>query len=73
MDLSGSKYIGITLDWDYQNGTFEISVPDFVKKALHKLQHPMPSKPQHAPATAAPIEYGAKKQTSVPEDTSPLL
>ena len=33
----------------------------------------MPAKPQHAPATAAPIQYGAKKQTAIPEDTSPPL
>ena len=73
VDWSGSKYIGITLDWDYQNRILETSVPGFVKKALHKLQHPSPDKPQHAPATAAPIEYGAKKQSAVPEDNSPLL
>ena len=40
---------------------------------MHKLQHPNPTKPQHAPATAAPIQYGAKQQSPVPEDNSPLL
>ena len=65
-------YIRITLDWDYQNRTLETSVPGYVKKDLHELQHPMPAKPQHAPA-AAPIQYGAKQQTVIPEDTSPPL
>ena len=73
VDWSGSKYIGITLDWDYQKRTLETSVPGFVKKALHKLQHPAPTKPQHAPSTAAPIQYGAKQQSATPEDTSPPL
>ena len=75
VDWSGSKYIEITLtlDWDYQHRTLETSVPSYVKKTLHELQHPMSAKPQHAPATAAPIQYGAKQQPAIPEDTSPTL
>ena len=61
------------MDEDYQNRTLETSVSSYVKKALHELQHPMSAKPQHAPATGAPIQYGAKQQTATPEDTSPPL
>ena len=54
-DWSGSKYVGVTLDWDYNKRTLETSVPGYVKSALKSLQHPAPAKPQHAPAKAAPI------------------
>ena len=73
VDWSGKKYIGISLKWDYTNRTLETSVPGFVKKLLHRLQHPTPSKPQHAPAKAVPINYGAKHQEAIPEDTTPQL
>ena len=52
---------------------FRNSAPGFVKKTLHQLQHPTPSKPQHVPAKAIPIDYGAKHQEAVPEDTSAQL
>lgn len=71
MDWSGSKYVGITLDWDYEKRTLDTSVPGYVKKALQELQHPNPAKPQHTPAKSVPINYGAKTQEPVPEDTSP--
>ena len=73
VDWTGSKYVGISLKWDYKQRTLETSVPGFVNKALNKYQHPKPSKPQHAPAKADPIQYGSKSQQSKPEDTSPQL
>ena len=73
MDWSGRKYVVITLDLDHQKRTLETSVPGFVKKTLHKLQHPAPEKQWHAPSKADPINYGAKVQTAGPEDNSPLL
>ena len=62
VDWHGSKYVGISLKWDYEVRTLDISVPGFVAKPLVKIQHPAPAKPQHAPAKAAPINYGAKVQ-----------
>ena len=46
---------------------------EFVKKPLGKFQHPVSTKPQHAPTKAAPVEYGVKVQKKTPEDTSPEL
>ena len=48
-------------------------MPGYVDKALIRFNHPRPSKPQHQPHPHLPIVYGAKKQTSQPEDTSPKL
>ena len=73
VDWEGSKYVGISLKWDYTARTLETSVPGFVKKSLGKFQHPTPARPQHAPAKAAPVEYGLKVQKKTPEDTSPEL
>ena len=65
--------MGISLNLDYQNHTLETSVPGFVKKALHQLQHLTPAKPQHAPSKEVWINYGAKQQSAIPEDTSQPL
>jgi Fe-S cluster biosynthesis and repair protein YggX len=73
VDWTGEKYVGITLKWDYKKRTLDTSVPDFVKNKLHKFQHPTPSKPQHAPANAAPINYGSRVQKPTPGDDSPPL
>ena len=45
-DWEGKKYLGVDLDWDYVNRTVTLSMPKYVKAALHKLQHPKPTRPQ---------------------------
>ena len=48
-------------------------MPKFVEKALQKLQHSPPTKPQHQPhKNVAPI-YGQQQQFTAPLDESPLL
>ena len=61
-DKEGSVFCGITLDWDYENRTVDLSMPGYVEKALVRFKHPTPRKPQHAPYPAAPIEYGKKSK-----------
>lgn len=73
VDWKGSKYVGINLQWNYKERTLHTSVPGYVKKSLLTFGHPMPVKPQHAPAKAEPIQYGVKKQVSKPKDTTPQL
>jgi hypothetical protein len=48
-DWTGSLYCGLTLNWDYTNRTVDLSMPNYVAMALHKFQHPPPSRRQHAP------------------------
>jgi hypothetical protein len=38
-DWSGSLYIGITLDWDYDANTVDISTPGYIEKVLHRFNH----------------------------------
>ena len=72
VDWKGDLFVGIKLEWDYDKRTLDTHVPGFTKRALHKYQHPTPNRPQHAPAQAAPIQYGAKVQTTQ-HDTSPHI
>jgi hypothetical protein len=61
-DWTGSKYIGIDLDWDYKKREVRLSMKGYVKKALKEFQHPMPEKPVYGPTPyTAPI-YGKSVQ-----------
>jgi hypothetical protein len=72
-DWKGSAYCGLTLEWDYKNRTVDLSMPGYVKAALHKYQHADPTRPEHAPHTWNPPVYGAKTQYVENETTSPAL
>jgi hypothetical protein len=50
----------------------DLSMPTYMRAALHRFQHKLPAKPQHAPYKAAPIKFGTKTQTP-PEDNTPPL
>jgi endonuclease I len=43
-DWTGSAYCGLQFDWDYKNICVELSIPGYIKEALHKLQHPSPTR-----------------------------
>ncbi|KAL7479022.1 hypothetical protein ACHAW6_004772, partial [Cyclotella cf. meneghiniana] len=60
-DWSSSRYIGITLDWEY------------VDTPLKQFQHARPQAPQHEPFPCVPIKYGTKKQYAKEPSTSPPL
>ena len=61
-DPSGSKYLGFTLEWDYILRKVWLSIPDYVMNALHRLQHELPHRPQHAPHPYKTPTYGQKVQ-----------
>jgi len=66
VDWTG-KYCGLALDWHYDKGYVDISMPGCVTRALKKFNHPAPLRPQHAPHQwSAPI-YGSGK----PQDPTP--
>jgi hypothetical protein len=44
-DWNGSAYCGFTLDWDCKNRTVDLSIPGYIKAALHKYQHAAPASP----------------------------
>jgi hypothetical protein len=44
-DWNGGAYCGLNLDRDYKNRTVDLSMPRYIKAALHKYQHPAPARP----------------------------
>jgi hypothetical protein len=72
-DWTGNRYIGITMDWDYDRRKVHLSMPGYKDKALRQFQHQKPPEPQHSPFECATINYGAKKQYATQESTAPLL
>lgn len=71
-DWSGSRYIGLTLTWDYENRTVDISMPGYIARALLRFKHPKPSRPQYSPHAWNAPSYGAKTQYAK-QDLSPAL
>ena len=45
-DLEGQFYIGITLKWEYEKGTVQLSMTGYLCAALHSFQHEKPKRPQ---------------------------
>ena len=54
LDSTGIKYCGITLEWDYENRTVDLSMTNYVPTKLKEFEHPKPSKPQHMPHKSPP-------------------
>jgi hypothetical protein len=48
-DWKGTGYCGLTLAWDYDKWTCDISMPGYIAQALQCFAHPKPTRPQHAP------------------------
>eukprot|EP00957_Ditylum_brightwellii_P074011 5623870-Ditylum_brightwellii.AAC.1 len=71
VDWRGSKYCGISLEWNYQEKWVDISVPGYVMKGLTKLKHPRPTKPKYSPHCHVKITYGPEGQLVPEKDTSP--
>ena len=71
-EWDGKRYIGITLDWDYERRQVHLSMPGYISKALKVFQHEIRTK-QDQPFPSAPIQYGAKTQYAKERSTAPLL
>ena len=72
-DWKGEKYIGLTLDWDYDRREVHLSMPGYVGKARKEFGHEMPTRRQDLPYPHTAPKYGAKVQYATPLDESPLL
>jgi len=62
IDWSGDMYLKLSINWQYDKGYVEVSMQDYIPKALVKFQYLHPHLPRHAPhAWTAPV-YGQKTQ-----------
>jgi hypothetical protein len=71
-DWTATVYSGMTLKWDYNARTCDISMPDYVSNILSKFQHEAPKHPQHTPARYVTPVYGAKTQYATMDETPSL-
>jgi hypothetical protein len=68
-DWAGQLYGGITLRWDYERRTVDLSMSGYIAATFHKYQHHA----QHAPHKWNELNYGAKQQFTEPEDDTATL
>ena len=74
-DWEGKRYIGLTLDWDYDKRIVMVSMPEYIENALQRVHHLQPKKQHDQPHPHVAPKYGAKEQYTEAEgmDTSPTL
>ena len=69
-EWDGSRYLGLTLDWDYENHEVHLSMPGYVHEAMKRFQHELPKRLQHSPHQHVAPNYGAKIQYAPEADES---
>jgi hypothetical protein len=72
IDWEGSLYCGISLDWHYDEGYLDISMPKYVGKQLARYAQPPPKLPQHCPYEPNPVHYGRKSDDILHKKSQPL-
>jgi hypothetical protein len=72
-DWEGTKYLGLTIEWNYENGQVHLWMPGYVSKALLRFEHKKPDKIQNSPHPHNIPAYGAKVQYAEQSDESPKL
>ena len=72
-EWEGTRYIGLTIEWDYVGKYVHISMPDYCEKACQRFKHEAPKKRQDQPYPHVETKYGAKQQYAEDADTSPPL
>ena len=73
VDWTGKNYCGLTIDWHYDKGYVDISMPGYIPALLHRLRHPLPKRPVHHPHDYTIPAYGKGRQYVKPPDTTDLL
>ena len=73
VDWTGARYCGLTLKWDYEKRTCDISMPGYIERALLRFQHIAGRSPEHSPHPWQRPNYGAKTQFATLPDATPTL
>jgi hypothetical protein len=69
LPTTGGHYVGLTLDWDYANGTCNISMPGYIARALTRFDHPMPTRKANSPYPWNAPVYGSRQQFATHDNT----
>jgi len=73
IDNDAKQFCGINLKWDYRKRTVTLSMPQYIQKLLHKIQHLKPDKPEHNPHKWEPPQFGKKAQYVAKPLNLPIL
>jgi hypothetical protein len=73
VDEEGTKYIGLTIKWEYTKQKAHIHMPGYLQKAFTRFKHKMPVKIQNSPHPHIIPQYGAKTQYAKEYNESPPL
>ncbi len=73
VDWEATKYIGLTIKWDYKNGKVHTHKPGYLENTMTRLGHKKPDKVQNSPHPHRPTQYGAKVQYADDKDNSSPL
>ena len=57
-----NNYCGLNLDWSYDRKYVDVSMSDYIAKALHEFKHPTPKQLQHSPHDWIVPAYGSRVQ-----------
>jgi hypothetical protein len=73
VDREATKYIGLTIEWDYTNQKAHIHMPGYLQKAIIRFKHEKPDKIQNSQHPHMIPQYRARKQYAKDKDMSPPL
>ena len=73
VDKEATKYVCLTIEWDYKNCKAHIHMPGYLQKALGRFKHKTPDKIQNSLHPHVIPQYKAKTQYTKEEDVSPPL
>jgi hypothetical protein len=71
-DWTGSRYIGLTLNCNYEKHYVDLSMPGYIPRTLQRIVHLMPERPEHALHDYAAPTYGSRQQFAT-IDTFPAV
>ena len=70
-DWNRELYCGITLNWNYDEGYVDISMPNYVAKKLTEYGYKPSKRQQYCPYEPKPIRYGKILTTSYMKKSPP--
>lgn len=73
VDWSGSDFCGLHFDWNYSQGYVDVSMPNYVKNTLAKLNHVPIKYPQYSPHQHIPFKFGkpgTRQYAKIPDTSS---
>ncbi len=73
VDEEATKYIGLTIEWEYKKQKAHIHMPGYLQKAFTRFNHKMPVKIQNSPHPHVIPQYGAKMQYAKEDNESTPL